>query len=135
MAAVDVSEGPYDPRVRTDAPERLGEAVGHLLDQALRAMSSRGDRRLAMSVRPAGGGAVVEIEVSLADRPSCGFVEIFDAYHSGEDEAALGLVHCRRILAESGCRVSIGSGPRNAIRFVVEIPARAPSPAPAASKR
>ncbi len=128
MSGVDVIEGPYDPRVRVEAPDELRSAVGHLLESALRAMSSRGERRLAVSVRPAGAGAVVELEVALADRPAYGFVEIFDAYHSGEDEAALGLVHCRRVLAEAGARVWIGSGPRNSIRFVIEIPA-APVPA------
>lgn len=114
-------------RVRQASDERVGEAVGHLLDTAVRSLAQRSERRIAFRTRSVNEGAIIEIEFPGGDLPEASPTELYGAYHSGEDRHALGLVRCRQILAGCGGRAYIGSGPRNAIRYVIEVPRRIPN--------
>jgi C4-dicarboxylate-specific signal transduction histidine kinase len=130
-SGIRLTERPAADEIPVDArDDRIGEAVGHLLDTAVSALVLGRDRRLAVRTRQVNDGAVIEVEFPGADLPGTSPADLFGAYHSGEDRQALGLVRCRQLLGEAGCRAYIASGPKNAVRYRIEVPRRPGRAAP-----
>jgi len=117
---------PIDAFVRAD-PDRLGQAVGNLMDNALRHAPRESTVRVDATV----AGPSVDLSVSdegdgidAADLP-----HVFERrYVSARSRAAgasgtgLGLAIAARIAAALGGRVSVTSGPGAGSRFTVHLP-------------
>lgn len=130
-SGIRLTERPAGEEIPVEAQEdRIGEAVGHLVDTAVSALALGRDRRLAVRTRKVNDGAIIEVEFPGADLPGTSPADLFGAYHSGEDRRALGLVKCQKLLEGGGCRAYIASGPRNAVRYRIEVPRRPARTAP-----
>jgi hypothetical protein len=132
-SGIRLTERPTARDLPMETPDgRVGPALGHLLNTAVSVLARGPDRRLAVRTRQVHMGIVVEVEFPGGDLPETSPPDLFAAFHAGEDRQALGLVRCRQLLGEAGCRAYIASGPKNAVRYRIEIPLpRGPGAEPA----
>jgi len=99
--------------------EDVGQALARMVDGALSAMSSAGERRLVIWARKANRGAVVGVEYKAATpevQLRLGLSEV------QKEEALRNLAQCRELLDKWGARLFISSFEQGNIRFVIELP-------------
>jgi two-component system, OmpR family, phosphate regulon sensor histidine kinase PhoR len=128
------------PRVDAD-PARLERVVVNLVSNAIK--YSAPETAVELSVRPAGGGArleVVDRGVGIApeDLPRI-FGRFYRVGGSRQPEGlGLGLYIARLVVEAHGGRISVDSAPGRGSRFVVDLPAssaaQAGAPAPSGSR-
>jgi signal transduction histidine kinase len=123
---------PSLPPVWADA-NQLQQVLVNLINNAKQAMADvPGERRLAISVRPAGGGHVrIEVADTGPGIPAETLSRVFDPFVTTKsDGTGLGLSISYGIVREHGGTLSVESTVGQGATFVIELPIEA-APAPA----
>jgi len=98
---------------------RLGQAIGQVIDGALRSLASQPERCLAVGYRSVHRGVVIEIDCSTGGTRAVG-----PAMHTGRqwlEEGVAELAQCRQMLDECGARAFVSAPAQGWARFVIEL--------------
>jgi two-component system C4-dicarboxylate transport sensor histidine kinase DctB len=109
------------PYVLGEGP-RLEQVVVNLVQNALDAVGSVNEPRIALTVRVMGGSAVLEVSDNGSGLPDGG-AQVFDAFFTTKASGlGLGLAISRGIVEECGGTLSAGASPEGGALFRVELP-------------
>lgn len=117
------------PEITTDAG-RVQQAIGNLIDNAIRWTPEGGTVTVSGAARP-GGGVVVEVSDSGPGIDPGRREAIFEPFTSeetpeGQVGSGLGLAIARSLARALGGDLSAGESPRGGARFTLVLPAEAP---------
>jgi signal transduction histidine kinase len=129
-----VDRSPPGTQVFVDRTE-IRRVFLNLFNNALEAMEG-GEGRITVKVEVEGGPARAEARISIADTgpgiPPEVMARIFEPYFSTRTKGTgLGLAICKRIVEESGGRITVASELGSGTTFTLVLPAIVPPPAPA----
>jgi len=125
----------FDPAPRAGIPERrLTQVLVNLLVNACRAIPEGGDgpKEIRVTVREAGGGAVVEVADSGVGMTPEVRARVFEPFFTTRDVGegmGLGLALSRAMVAEAGGDIEVESEPGRGSLFRVRLPAAQPEAA------
>jgi C4-dicarboxylate-specific signal transduction histidine kinase len=116
-------------------PSQLQEVLQHLIQNAEQAMvASHGGGTLSIRVRPAVGGARIEVADDGPGIPSQDLPRIFNPFFTTKEPGqgrGLGLSVVHSVIAEHGGRLWVENRPEGGAVFVLELPIRSSSETPA----
>jgi len=103
-------------------PVRIREVLTNLAANALRAMPDGG--QLAFQIRPAGGGAVVDVTDSGSGIEPAELGHVFDRFHKGSDSrgSGLGLTISRDLVQAHGGTIALESQPGTGTTVHIRLP-------------
>ncbi len=116
-------------------PSQLQEVLQHLIQNAEQAMvASHGGGTLSIRVRPAAGGARIEVADDGPGIPPQDLPRIFNPFFTTKEPGqgrGLGLSVVHSVIAEHGGRLWVENRPEGGAVFVLELPVRSSSETPA----
>lgn len=116
-------------------PSQLQEVLQHLIQNAEQAMvASHGGGTLSIRVRPAAGGARIEVADDGPGIPPQDLPRIFNPFFTTKEPGqgrGLGLSVVHSVIAEHGGRLWVENRPEGGAVFVLELPIRSSSETPA----
>lgn len=127
---VEVDEASAPPSILADA-EQLGRALKNVVQNALDAMEASERRCLAVSVRAADSGRIVEFEIRDTGEgldPEA-LARVFEPYFSTRTDrggTGLGLAIAHRIAAEHGGTIHVEGADGRGAKFTIALPVAGP---------
>lgn len=119
-------EGPARGLTAHVDPDRMGQVLSNLLDNALKFTPSGG--RVTVSVVEQRGRVAIHVDDTGPGIPEQDLPHIFDRFfksdraRTGQPGAGLGLAIARRLLAAQGGTITAHNRPGGGARFVVKVP-------------